>query len=190
MYPSFLEHLRKFITLSDEEENILLSHLSYKAVKKKEQIGQAGKTYAANYFILKGCLRLYALKDDGTEQTIQFGIDNWWISDYMSLESGKPGAFSLQAVEASELLLLHRNTEEELFRQLPQLERYFRIILQKAYAASQLRIQYIFCFNGKERYQHFSTSFPGFVQRVPQYMLASYLGFSTEFLSKIRANKV
>jgi CRP/FNR family transcriptional regulator, anaerobic regulatory protein len=76
-----------------------------------------------------------------------------------------------------------------LFEKLPKMERYFRIVVQKAYAASVMRLRYIFTQSGEERFRHFNESFPEFVQRVPQYMLASYLGFSAEFLSKIRAKK-
>jgi CRP-like cAMP-binding protein len=148
-----------------------------------------GQICTANYFIVKGCFRMYLNTLDGTEQIIQFGIDNWWITDYTSLDSGKPSLFNIQALEKSSVVVVDKRVQEELFEKIPKLERYFRIILQRAYAASLTRIHYIFNLSGEERYHHFHRLFPEFVQRVPQYMLASYLGFTPEFLSKIRAKK-
>jgi len=184
-----LKHLRKYISLSLGEENLLLPYLQVQSVKKKEHILTEGNVCSANYFIAKGCFRMYVHTDQGTEQIVQFAIDNWWITDYNSLDFQKPSLFNIQAVEDSEIIFIKSETREELFAKLPQLERYFRIILQRAFAASIMRIQYIFNQSGEERYRHFSTSFPDFVQRVPQYMLASYLGFTPEFLSKIRGKK-
>ena len=129
------------------------------------------------------------MSDRGTEQIIQFAIDNWWLSDYMSFDKQTPSGFYIQAVEDTELLCLDRSTQEQLFKKVPQLESYFRIVFQRAYAASLVRIQYIFCLTKEERYHHFNNAYPEFVQRIPQYMLASFLGFTPEFLSKTRAKK-
>src|SRR6478609_6136374 len=188
-YTPLVAHLRKYISLSEADEAVLLPYLVHQIVKKKEHILTEGNVCSANYFIAKGCFRMYIHTDQGTEQIVQFAIDNWWITDYNSLDFQKPSLFSIQAVEDSEIIFIKSETREELFARLPQLERYFRIILQRAFAASIMRIQYIFSQSGEERYRHFHTSFPDFVQRVPQYMLASYLGFTPEFLSKIRSKK-
>ncbi|MEO7989156.1 MAG: Crp/Fnr family transcriptional regulator [Chryseolinea sp.] len=189
MYAPLLVHLRKYISLTEAEEKVLLSHLHHQSVKKKEHILEEGNICSANHFLLKGCCRMYINTDQGTEQIVQFAIDNWWITDYNSFDFQKPSHFNIQAVENCEIAFIRKETQEELFKKLPQLERYFRIILQRSFAASIMRIQYIFNQSGEERYRHFNTSFPDFVQRVPQYMLASYLGFTPEFLSKIRGKK-
>ena len=182
-------HIKKFVPLTQLEEGILQSYFKSKSVKKKEHLLKEGQKCTANYFILKGCLRMYYITETGTEQIVQFAIDNWWLTDYSSLDSGKPSQFNIQAVENTEVAILDNEIQEELFKKIPALERYFRIILQKAYAASVMRLRYIFTQSGEERFHHFNNSFPEFVQRVPQYMLASYLGFTPEFLSKIRAKK-
>ncbi|MDP4263876.1 MAG: Crp/Fnr family transcriptional regulator [Bacteroidota bacterium] len=189
MFENLLAHIKRYISLSDEEEKKLLPYLTYKELKKKEHVLKEGKVCTANHFIIKGCLRMYSLTENGTEQIVQFGIENWWITDYMSLDTQKPGQFSIQAIEPSAIVILHKNTQDELFRKIPKLERYFRLVLQRAYAASVMRVKYIFTESGEERFRQFTNSFPEFVQRVPQYMLASYLGFTPEFLSKIRAKK-
>jgi len=186
---NLLVHIRKFVSLSEEEEEILSPYLKEKSLKKKDYLLKEGQICMANHFVAKGCLRMFYITEEGNEQMIQFAIDNWWMTDYMSFDSQKPSQFNIQAVENSEIIFLEKKTLEELFTKLPKLERYFRIIVQKAYAASVMRLRYIFTQSGEERFHHFNKSFPEFVQRVPQYMLASYLGFSAEFLSKIRAKK-
>jgi CRP/FNR family transcriptional regulator, anaerobic regulatory protein len=189
VYDKLLAHIQRYVSLSQEEQDVLCHYLKYKKIQKKELILKEGQVCIGNYFIIHGCLKLHTYKDKGTEQIIQFGIDNWWISDYMSLDAQKPSLFNIEAVEPTELVYLEKRHEEELFSKIPKLERYFRIIIQRAYAAYQYRIQYIFCQSGEERYFHFCDSFPDFVQRIPQYMVANYLGFTPEFVSKIRAKK-
>jgi CRP-like cAMP-binding protein len=184
-----LNHIQKFVVLSEEEQEILLSYITYHEVKKKDYLLRQGQICSANYFILQGCFRLYYMNDDGTEQILHFGIDNWWIADYESLEKQAPSEFYIRAVEPTSIAVLKKSIQEELFSKVPKMERYFRLVFQKAYTASQMRIKYIYTFSGEERYHHFNKSFPGFVQRIPQYMLASYLGFTPEFLSKIRGKK-
>ncbi|MBS1577841.1 MAG: Crp/Fnr family transcriptional regulator [Bacteroidetes bacterium] len=187
---NLLEHIRKFVPFSKEEEETLLTYLNVKSLKKKEFLLKEGQICIANHFVVKGCLRMFYITEEGTEQMIQFAIDNWWMTDYMSFDAQKPSQFNIQAVENTEIVYLDKQKMEELFSKLPKTERYFRIIIQKAYAASVMRLRYIFTQSGEERFLHFCESFPEFVQRVPQYMLASYLGFSAEFLSKIRAKKI
>lgn len=189
MPEALLKHIRKFVHLNEAEEALLIRHVKCYTLKKKEHLLEEGQRCNSNYFVLKGCCRMYFITESGTEQITQFAIDNWWITDYSSFDSGRPSGFSIQAVEATEVAGIDRNVQEALFAAVPQLDRYFRIILQRAYAASQMRLQYIYGFSGEERYRHFYQSFPDFVQRVPQYMLASYLGFTPEFLSKLRAKR-
>jgi CRP-like cAMP-binding protein len=188
-YEKLLQHINKFIRLSEEEKLLLPQFFQHKVLHKKEHLLKEGQVCTTNNFVAKGVLRLYYITETGTEQIIQFAIDNWWMTDYMSYESKHASGFNIQAVEASELLTLDRTQQENLFQQIPAMERYFRIIVQKAYAASVIRMRYIFTQSGEERFHHFNDSFPDFVQRIPQYMLASYLGFTPEFLSKIRAKK-
>jgi len=111
------------------------------------------------------------------------------MSDHMSLLMQKPSKFSIQAIEASEIIAVNALSEDKLFKALPQLERYFRIMAQRAYAASQQRMIFLNSLSREQMYHQFSTAFPEFVQRIPQYMLASYLGFTPEYLSEIRKKK-
>jgi CRP-like cAMP-binding protein len=184
-----LNHIQRFVLLNEEEQEILYSYITCQDISKKDYLLRQGQVCTANYFILQGCIRLYYINDNGTEQILHFGIDNWWISDYESLEKQVPSEFYLQTVEPTRVAVLKKSVQEELFTKIPKMERYFRMVFQRAYTASQMRIKYIYTFSGEERYHHFNNAFPGFIQRIPQYMLASYLGFTPEFLSKIRAKK-
>lgn len=190
MSVQLLNHLSKHIQLTEEEKELLLTKTVSKTVKKKELLLQAGDVCSNQNFIIKGCFRLYIINNKGVEQTLQFGIEDWWITDYMSFSTQKPSHFYIQAIENSEIISISKTNLDQLYTEIPQLERYFRIVLQKSFAASQMRIMFLFTMTAEERYHHFNKVVPEFVQRVPQYMVASYLDFSAELLSKIRAGKV
>ncbi len=187
---ALLDHIAKFISLDEKEAEILLSGLSEINPKKKEHLFEAGHVCDRLFFVVKGCLRLYVITEKGSEQTHQFMIENWWLSDYLSFHNGTPAEFYVQAVENSQVLTITKTDLEAVLAKVPKLERYFRLCYQKAVGAAQKRIKYLFSMSAEERYHNMNDQFPDFVQRVPQYMLASYLDFSAEFLSKIRAGKV
>ena len=130
---------------------------------------------------------MYFIQANGVEQIIQFAIENWWITDYQSLDWQVPSRFYIQAIEPSEVAILDYRITADLCNRIPKLDRYFRLIVQRAYAASQQNLLFIYTFSGEERYHHFNEAFPEFIQRVPQYMVASYLGFTPEFVSKIKS---
>jgi CRP-like cAMP-binding protein len=190
MHQNLLSHIAKFIALDANETELLLGTLQFKTVKKKENLLEAGQICHHQYFILKGCTRNFIINEKGTEQTTQFTIENWWTSDFLSYHNERPSDFYIQAVENSEIIAIEKNTLETLLVKVPKLERYFRLVLQKSFGASQMRIKFLFTQSAEERYHHFYNAYPEFVQRVPQYMLASFLDFSPEFLSKIRSGKI
>ncbi|WP_285055567.1 Crp/Fnr family transcriptional regulator [Pedobacter ginsengisoli] len=189
MYREILDHIRKYVVLTPEEEELLCQNLEYKKYHKKDFLLEAGKTCKGNYFIIRGCVRQYFINKKLNEQIINFSIENWWIADQDSLMTGRPSACTIQAIEETEVFLLPEKNKAALFRQVPSLETYFALIMQKAFVAAQRRLGYIFNMTDEERFRHFSSLFPEFIQRVPQYMLASYLGFTPQFLSRLRAKK-
>jgi CRP/FNR family transcriptional regulator len=185
-----LEHIRRYVTINDEEAALIAQQLKIKTLKKKDFLLVPGKVCRANYFVSTGLLRLYFINKKELEQITHFGLEGWWVTDFDSLETQKASRFYIQALEDTEVGIWDAETQAMLTEAIPQLETYFRKILQRAYAASQRRIEFLHNNTDEERYRNFSTWFPEFVQRVPQYMLASYLGFTPQFLSKIRAKKV
>lgn len=187
---NLVQHIRNYVPVSDDEAMQLASVPDTVTLKKNERLLEAGQICRAVYFVSKGCLRMYFIKENGTEQITQFAIENWWMADYMSLTTRTPSSFFIEAVEDTVVLRLDRQKSDELVERIPQAERYFRLVLERAYAAAQFRIHYLYKYSREELYQHFKTNFPGFVQRVPQYMLASYLGFTPEYLSELRRKEM
>lgn len=185
-----IQHIRKFIEIDESESAIILSYFQETPFRKKELLLEEGETCNKQFFILKGCIRFYIINGKGVEQTMQFGIENWWITDYLSFQYLTPSHFYIQAIENIEVASIDRKSFDELLMKLPKLEKYFRLVIQKSFGASQVRIRYLFTMSAEERYRNMNEQFPEFVQRVPQYMLASYLDFSAEFMSKIRAGKI
>ncbi|HTM99908.1 MAG TPA: Crp/Fnr family transcriptional regulator [Pedobacter sp.] len=182
----FIDHINKYVVLNEMEIQFLLSKVKASTVKKKEFLLQEGNVCKANYFVEKGLLRMFFINEKGVEQIIQFALENWWLSDYMSFTMQSNAQFYIQAVEQSEIIALPYHIQDELFEKLPQLERYFRMIMQRAYAASQMRFKYFYDYSKEENYRQFVSLFPEFIQRIPQYMLASYLGLTPEYLSELR----
>lgn len=182
-------HIKRFTALSPDQEELLLSKLKYRKVNRKDFLLKEYEVCSCYYFVTKGCLRFYRNTENGFEQILQFAIPGWWLSDFQSFETQKPSEYFIQAVQNTEMLILHRSDYQELFSEVPELNTYFRLMMQKAYTASLKKMELILCESAEERYLQFINSFPDFVQIVPQYMLASFLGFSPQFMSMLRAKK-
>jgi len=189
MYPTLTQHVRQFVSLDETEAETLTRFARPIAIKNKAYLLKEGQHCKTEYFVEQGCLRKYFITDKGTEQITQFALEHWWLADYASLLYNKPSQFYIQSVEPSTVLCFDIDQQPRLFDRLPQMERYFRLIALKANAAAQQRIKFLHDFSKEESYRHFSQSFPAFVQRIPQYMLASYLGLTPEYLSEIRKKK-
>ena len=188
-HSKFIQHINQYVSLTETEPAFVLQYSKLLSLKKKEHLLKEGQVCKNIYFVEKGCLRLYFINNKGIEQTTQFAIENWWMADYMSYTSQHPSSFYIQAVENSVICSVEYADQEALIKAVPAMERYFRLMLQKAFAASQLRIKYLYELSREEGYHHFINAYPDFVQRIPQYMLASYLGFTPEYLSEIRNKK-
>ncbi|WP_207512884.1 Crp/Fnr family transcriptional regulator [Longitalea luteola] len=166
--------------------NLLEAFFEQRTYRKKELLLSEGQRCYEKFFIVKGCVHLYYLKQNGVEQTTDFALENWWTSDFMAFPTGSPAQLSIRAVETTNVLCITANSQRELLKQVPELNEYFHLVFQKAYAASQIRFRLLYEFSKEELYRHFNEQFPQFVQRVPQYLLASFLGFTPEYLSEIR----
>ncbi|GGA73683.1 Crp/Fnr family transcriptional regulator [Flavobacterium palustre] len=189
MFEIFRLHLQKFIQINEDEFTAITPFFKIIQVRKKENLLIEGAICKSHYFVLEGCLRKFFINDKGVEQTTEFAIENWWITDNIAYERGLPTTFYIQAVENAKILVINRDEQEKLLEQFPKMERYFRFIYQRAYAASQMRIKYLYDFTKEEFYEQLCKSQPEFVQRIPQYLVASFLGFSPEYLSEIRKKK-
>ncbi len=189
MNPNLIEYIKNYVPLSPTEIDLFQSYLEPKTLNKKEFLLKEGQICKSRYFITKGCVRLYYIDQKANEQIIHFGIRNWWITDYDSLINRLPSKLYIQAIEHTEVIELPLEKFEELCAKLPKIEQLFRKIMEKTYIASQRRIQYMFSLSGEELFNHFISANPIFTQSVPQYMIASYLGMTPEFVSKVRSKR-
>ena len=189
MHKNLIQHVKKFIDLSESEVVLFNKYVERHQFKKKEFIMQESSICKYLYFVEKGCLRMYFINKRGVEQITQFALDGWWISDYQSFMNYSPSDYYIQTIEESRIVSIDNKNLDKLLIELPMLERYFRIIMQKAFAGAQLRSKLLYEMSKEEFYIHFSTSFPEFMRRVPQYMIASYLGLTPEYLSELRKRK-
>ncbi len=185
----FKQHLEKFISVSDEEFEAILEYFKIIRVSKKEILQQEGKICRSQYFVLSGCLRKFLINEKGVEVTTEFALETWWLSDNRAFEFQTEALFSIQAVENSEILSIDSQSLEKLYRDFPIMERYFRYVYQRAFAAYQMRLKYLYTMSKEDYFFHFYDLYPGFVQRIPQYLLASFLGLTPEYLSELRKKK-
>jgi Cyclic nucleotide-binding domain. len=182
----FITHVQKIIQVSTLNEVQVLSYFEEQQCPKKDILLPSNTCCKYHYFVIEGCLRMFFINEKGIEQTVQFAIENWWLTDYMAFAEKTTSEFSIQAVEPTTVLQITTQQQENLLTQFPMLERYFRIVYQKAYAASLYRLKYLFDFSREELFVHFSRNFPEFVKRVPQHLLASFLNMTPEYLSEIK----
>ena len=181
-----LEYIKQYVDLTADEESILLLKVKLKKFQKGQFVVQNGEVCKYENFVLSGCLRSFYIDNEGQEHVIMFAIENWWTADLGSFITQKSADLNVQCLEDSELVQIHYNDLQKLYLEIPKLERFFRIIIQKAFVAAQKRIVNNFSMEATERYIQFREQYPDIEQRVPQYMIASYLGITKEFLSKIR----
>jgi len=186
MNEQLTKHISKFVAVGDDELVEINRFFKVVNVKKKANLLVAGDTCNQTFFVSKGLLRKFFISDKGVENTTEFALENWWITDVLSFTNRHSSEFYIQAVENAEVLSLSRENYQRLLHQHPAMEKYFRCIFEKAYGAAQMRIKYQYDFSREELYHHFRLRHPEFLQRVPQYLIASYLGFTPEYLSEIR----
>jgi CRP-like cAMP-binding protein len=186
MFDKLRTHIVKKVQLTDEEFTLVTTFFIPKKVRKKQYLLQAGDVCKAIAFVSDGCLRSYTIDDKGEEHIVQFAIDGWWISDLQSMLTGQPATMNIDALEDSQMLLLERSSQEKLCRALPQVEHFFRLLLEGNYNAARMRISDLISSSAEDRYLHFLKKYPDIVQRVPQSQIASYLGITPQSLSRIR----
>jgi len=189
-YESLIKHLQDRVELSEEETNQFVSNFKIKKIKKRQFIVQPDFVAKHRNYVVEGALRAYVVNDEGQEHTIAFAIEDWWISDYNSYIYQQPATMFVMALEDAVLLQIDFETEAKLKKANPKFETFFRITAERTAAFFQRRIITNLTSSAEERYDKFTNQFPLIANRVPQYALASYLGMTTEFLSKIKNNKL
>jgi CRP-like cAMP-binding protein len=186
MFEFFFETITKTIELSESDKRVLRNNYLVKKLKKRQFFLQEGDVCKYAGFITKGCLKTYSIDKNGDEHVFQIAIEGWWGSDMYSHLTGEPATFTIEALEECELLILDLEARETIFKQIPNYERFHRILLERNYLATQRRVNSMLSSSAEERYLAFINKYPQIVQRVPQLVIASYLGIAPESLSRIR----
>lgn len=178
------------IAMSAEEIDTLAGAFILKKIKKKQFIIQPDFTVKYRTYVVEGAFRSYVISEDGADHTIQFAVDDWWISDINSYINQKPATMFVVALEDSVILQIEHDTEQRLKEQFHKIETFFRLAAERTAAFHQRRIISSLTRSAEERYNDFIATYPNLPQRLPQYALASYLGMTTQFLSQIRNHKL
>lgn len=188
MFDQINTNISRYVAFTPKELDIFDSLLEYKKVPKKTILLHEGEVCNFEAFVIKGCLRKYYIDANGFEVILQFAIENAWIGDIsFSIYEDKPSQVFIETLEDCELLTFTPETKETLFLTAPRFERAFRILMQRNLAVTQNRLFSTIAKTAMEKYQDFLEQYPTIPQRVAQHYIASYLGISAEFLSKVRA---
>jgi len=183
-----LENIAKHVKLSEGEEARFISLLSEKKLHKREVLHKEGEICRHSAFVTDGALKGYSVDKTGGEHVLNFAVSGWWIADMYSLFSKRPGVIIIEALADSRVLLLSRDSQEILFNEVPKLERFFRILVENSLVANQQRLLDNLSLSAEDRYLSFIKKYAFVLQCAPLHTIASYLGITPEFLSKIRRN--
>lgn len=190
MFESFKNYILERSAISEPDLLKIEAVCQYKKLRKKQYLLQEGDVWKYNAFIVKGCLRTFHVDDKGNEHILNFAIENWWTGDRESLQSGKPSIYNIEALEDAEVILITKPNFDQLCQDIPAFNDMINAILQKSFIASQGRIQNFLSLGAEEKYRNFMEKYPQLALRVPQGMIASYLGITPETLSRVRKNKL
>jgi len=185
----FKKHILQRVAMPPEEVDELIAAFTLKKIKKRQFIIQPDFVARHRTYVLQGAFRSYVIDREGVDNTIQFAIEDWWISDINSYIYQKPATMFVVALEDSHVLQIDYDTEQQVKQSNHRFETFFRIGAERTAAFHQRRIISSLTRTAEERYDDFIATYPGVAQRLPQYVLASYLGMTTQFLSKIRNKK-
>lgn len=184
---SILESIAKIVDLTPDEETLFLSKTSIQRYKAKSIIHRSGSICKNSYFVNSGVLRSFSINDNIVEHILTFACAGWWISDMYSLLSQKPGTLFIEVLDDTEVIILSKENQELLYREIPKLERFFRILIENSLVANQERLMDNLSLSAEERYEKFQKKFGDLQHKIPQKQIASYIGVTPEFFSKMKS---
>jgi CRP-like cAMP-binding protein len=187
MFELFLSSIKEHISISEEEFNFCKTLFIPKKIRKRQYLLQEGDVCRYTAFVEKGMLRTFTVDEKGNEPILQFSMEGWWVTDLYSYLTDEPSRYNIEALEDCELLLITKPSWNILLEKVPAFERYFRILIQNNLIATQRRLISSMTESAEDQYTKLIDNFPTCLQRVPQHMIASFLGITPETLSRIRS---
>jgi CRP/FNR family transcriptional regulator, anaerobic regulatory protein len=184
-----IAYFNNYIPLNEEEIKLLEKRVTQRKNKRKQVILQEGQICKFYTFVVEGCMRMYSIDNKGIEHNLQFAAENDWIADLGSFHSDKPSKLFIGALEPSILLQIEKQDLYFLYRSIPKLDRIFKVIIENKFIELQTRVLQNISSTALERYQSFLKQYPNLALRLPNTQIASYLGITPEFLSKMRGEK-
>ena len=182
-----LENINRIVTLTPEEEQLILTQVEVKYYKAKSMLLKAEEVSRNTYFVQRGVVRSFTINDQIIEHVLHFACEGWWIGDMYSYIAEKPGNLFIEVLEDAEIICLSKETHQLLYQKIPKLERFFRILAENSLVAHQERLIDNLSLTAEERFEKFCSKYPTLIQKVPQKHIASYIGVTPEFFSKMKA---
>jgi CRP-like cAMP-binding protein len=186
MYDLIINNISKYIDLTKEEKNHFTSLLTFRKIKRNQFLLQRGEVARYDCFVKKGCLRSAYIDKNGEEYILQFAIEDWWITDFESFINETPAKLEIMALEDTELLQIDKQSLDELFNNYLKFEHFYRLMNERHFISIYQHLISFLSESAEDRYLNFVQEYPQFLNRIPQYEIASYLGITPEYLSKIR----
>jgi CRP-like cAMP-binding protein len=184
-----LQHIARYISLTAEETAKVAIPFKEKNIRKKQFLLQEGDIQRQAAFVVSGCLRSYSIDKNGFEHVLQFAPPGWWIGDMRSLLRQEPSTLSIDAIDDTSLLLITKTDLDALYSSVPSMERFFRQLAENALATYQHRLVDMLSLPALNRYNNFCQTYPSLIEYLPQKQVASYIGVTPEFLSKMLAQE-
>jgi CRP-like cAMP-binding protein len=185
-----VKNISRYIHLTEDELKIFMAHLQQRSFKRKEFLLREGDICRYSAFVTSGCLRGYMIDKNGAEHVLSFAPADWWIADLYSLLSQRPGMLNIEALEDTEAILLSKPAQEKLYLEVPKFERFFRILTENSLVANQQRIVDNLSLTAEERYNLFCKRYPTLIDHLPLKQIASYIGVTPEFFSRMRKSRI
>ena len=186
MYDRYLQEFEKKVLLTDEEQELIKDYLTVKKIRKRQYLLQEGDICKCVAFVEKGAMRLYRVNEDGSEHIVLFALEGSFITDLYSFLTTEPSIYSIDAIEDSELVLITRTASDELRKRSPKYQEFIFQATSEAYIQLQRRMTSVISLSLEDRYKELIEDHPNIIQRLPQHMVASYMGLTPETLSRVR----
>ena len=187
---SILENIAKHVTLTPEEQELFLSKTETKQFKAKTILLSAGEVATCTYFVNSGILRSFNINDNIIEHVLHFACEGWWIGDMYNYISEKPGNLFIEVLEDAEVVIITKENHQKLYQEIPKLERFFRILAENSLVSHQERLMDNLSLTAEERFEKFCSKYPTLILKVPQKQIASFIGVTPEFFSKMKSRLI